>query len=180
MKLRHSLLVIWLSALAASHTVYADENPLNELQIKIQREFDAVEHVSTDALSKNLSDDVVLFDVREQDEFAVSHLANAILVSPEIDSEEFVQRFSQQIEGKRVYFYCSVGYRSSALIDRLSAELKDAGVMEAKNVEGGIFKWHNEEKPLVQGSTNTSYVHPYNFFWGRYINRSKLKRYKPN
>jgi len=46
------------------------------------------------------------------------------------------------------------------------------------NLENGIFGWHNESRPLVVNSNATDYVHPYNFVWGRMVNRKDLKRYK--
>ena len=45
--------------------------------------------------------------------------------------------------------YCSVGYRSGKMAERLQA----AGYTNVRNLEGSIFKWANEHRPLVRGES---------------------------
>jgi rhodanese-related sulfurtransferase len=70
--------------------------------------------------------------------------------------------------------YCAVGYRSGDLAERLRA----AGFSNVHNLEGSIFQWANEHRPLVREEQRASMVHPYSTFWGRLLNddvRAPLK-----
>ena len=63
--------------------------------------------------------------------------------------------------------YCSVGYRSSSLADRL----QQAGFTNVRQLEGSIFQWANEGRPLFRGDQQVNEVHPYNETWGKYLNK---------
>jgi rhodanese-related sulfurtransferase len=58
--------------------------------------------------------------------------------------------------------YCSIGYRSARLVEKL----REGGFSEAKNLEGSIFQWANEGRPVVQNGEVVEEVHPYNKTWG--------------
>ena len=150
--------------LSATHTV-------------ISKRYATVPHLTTNDVIKMDKNSYVIFDVREKDEYAVSHIKNAIQVDPSIDTSSFYKKYAQQIKDKTIIVYCSVGARSS----KLAANLLDANKDELKiyNLERGIFGWHNESRPLFQTSHSTEFIHPYNSIWGRMVNRAKLKRYKP-
>jgi 3-mercaptopyruvate sulfurtransferase SseA len=64
-----------------------------------------------------------------------------------------------------VVTYCALGYRSGALATKLQA----AGFTSVSNLEGSIFQWANEHRPLVQGDTPVTTVHPYSSLWGRLL-----------
>lgn len=66
-----------------------------------------------------------------------------------------------------IVVYCSVGYRSSIL----ARKLQDKGFTNVYNLEGSIFKWANEGRPLVQGKVTVHKVHPYNAHWGHLLER---------
>ncbi|GAB4241905.1 MAG: rhodanese-like domain-containing protein [Candidatus Methylacidiphilales bacterium] len=113
----------------------------------------------------------VLLDVRSEKEFAVSHLPAAILVSGDPVREV------KQMElpaNTPIVVYCSVGYRSSVAAQKLSK----AGFTNVRNLEGSIFAWAHENRPMVNASGPTSGVHPFNVIWGRYLDRS-LWQWKP-
>ena len=63
--------------------------------------------------------------------------------------------------------YCSVGYRSSILAEKL----QDLGFTRVYNLEGSIFKWANEGRPLAQDQTPVQKVHPYNTDWGKLLEK---------
>jgi len=75
--------------------------------------------------------------------------------------------------GTPVVCYCSVGYRSSALSTAIVAE-NIAAATDVYNLEGSLFQWANEERPLVttQG-TATDKVHPYNWLFGKLVASQK-------
>lgn len=155
-----------------------DRSDLAKIHNDIEREFVEVKHIDGDDMAALNPKDIILFDVREGPEFAVSHLKGSIRVDPGISTDDFIAEFSDITKGKAVIFYCSVGQRSSELADRVNSALISSGTNAAYNLEGGIFKWHNERRPLYTDSAiPTKYVHPYNSNWGSLIKGQKLIRY---
>ena len=127
----------------------------------IAEQFPDVAHITTKELADSLEMDrsVVLLDAREPDEFAVSHLGGAVLARSVDEAADVV---AQAGPNALVVVYCSVGYRSAAL----AAQLRTDGGPEVVNLEGSIFAWANEGRPLYRGDTRVSAVHPYDESWG--------------
>jgi rhodanese-related sulfurtransferase len=129
----------------------------------IRKKFPAVKQLSTDELVRWLADTnrpaPLLIDARNKEEFAVSHLQNA----RHLDSVKAVGELAKSNSGPLVV-YCSVGYRSSALAEKLQR----AGFTNVFNLEGSIFAWANEGKPVYRGQEKLSpaKVHPYDKKWG--------------
>ena len=65
--------------------------------------------------------------------------------------------------------YCSVGYRSSIVAEKLKQFLRSQGRKDVKiyNLEGGVFQWAIEGREL-EGERKTQ-VHPYSMFWGKLL-----------
>lgn len=185
--IRNQLLALALAISLTPPTVTdarADEAALEKIHQKIVRKYDEVEHVTSDVLTRELADpikaeDIVLFDVREVDEHAVSHLGNATQITPGIWTSTFMKAHGDKIKGKTVVFYCSVGRRSSYAASYLQETLKKNGAARVVNLKGGIFSWHNQKRPLMTGASQTLFVHPYDSYWGRLIERRNLTRFKP-
>jgi rhodanese-related sulfurtransferase len=120
--------------------------------------FPEVRQISTAELSTWIASrqPPVLIDVRGGPEFAVSHLLNAANASsaPEI-------RRLMPTKTAPCVLYCSVGFRSS----RLAAQLTRDGYAQLWNLEGSIFAWANEGRPLFSGIEKTSKVHPFGQRW---------------
>jgi len=74
-------------------------------------------------------------------------------------------------------FYCSVGRRASLLAERVSDDLIEQGTIDTYNLKYGIFGWHNEQKPLVDNSDMTVFVHPYSNGWSNLIEHKNLIRF---
>lgn len=102
---------------------------------------------------------LVLLDVRRQDEFAVSHLAGARRLEPGTSIPPDVLLLAR---GTPIVAYCAVGRRSAALALALQA----AGFTDVRNLEGSLFRWANEGRPMVNQGGATTKVHPYNVLWG--------------
>jgi len=164
-------------AACADDNVKMQNSALVKTQAKISKQFEDIHHIERQTAS-HLGDETVFFDVREPDEFHVSHLQNAIRVDPDLSGEEFLKRYGDQIEGKDLLFYCSVGMRSSAMAARVQSSWQDAGSRQIYNLEGGIFGWHNDQRTLFDAAGKTDYVHPFNAYWGRMINDQNLVRYE--
>ncbi len=124
----------------------------------VRRSFPSVQSISTVDLADWLVQETaqpVLIDARRPAEYAVSHLPDAIQAS----SVEAIE--SAGISKDRpIVIYCSVGYRSA----RLGEKLQVAGY-EAMNLEGSLFQWANEGRLLESASGPTRQVHPYSRLW---------------
>jgi rhodanese-related sulfurtransferase len=122
----------------------------------------------------------LVFDVREPDEFAVSHLPGAIRVAPDTAAEQFMHDYGSRLEGVTPIFYCSVGKRSTALAEAVVAYTnKQALPVIPVNLRGGIFRWHNEGKPLQNSQGATDQVHPYSWYWRRLLKHPERSAYEP-
>ncbi|MEO0618289.1 MAG: rhodanese-like domain-containing protein [Pseudomonadota bacterium] len=162
----------------------ADEAALASIHRDIEKKYAQVSHVSGGELATMLAapeqaDDIVLFDVREVGEHAVSHLDNAVQVKPGIWTSTFLKKHGSIIKGKTVVFYCSVGRRSSYAASYLQDALMKQGAKRVVNLTGGIFSWHNNRRPLKDADGKTALVHPYNSYWGRLVARENLTAYSP-
>lgn len=108
---------------------------------------------------------VYVLDTRSTEEFAVSHLKDARF----IDYDHFNMKDVQEIpKDAKVVVYCSVGYRS----ERVGEKLKAAGYKDVSNLYGGIFQWKNEGYTVVnQQQQPTDSVHTYNKDWSQWLER---------
>lgn len=136
------------------------------LKKTLQHRFPAVEWISTEELANWTSDKgkptPLLFDVRTAEEWNVSHLPGARRVEPKASIESVTEGISKETA---IVTYCAVGYRSAEMATRLRA----AGFTNVRNLEGSIFQWANEHRPLVRGEQPVNIVHPYNALWGRLL-----------
>ena len=162
--------------------LYADEQlsfKLEKEHKKIVQKFPQLSHISIEGFRQLKSSDIVLFDVREQQEFDVSHIEGAIQIDPIMDLDDFVKRYGQQLEKQHIVFYCSVGYRSSEFLAKVLDVMPSEAEVEYLNLRGGIFHWHNLDQPLQNANGATNAIHPYNIFWGRYVEKKEsIKRKK--
>ncbi|MBD2022259.1 rhodanese-like domain-containing protein [Leptolyngbya sp. FACHB-36] len=153
-----------------THTAFNQTpNPLLWFALKrlIRLQFPDVRQISTAELADWLDQperpQPIVLDARTADEYAVSHLPNAQRVDP--NAVDFAAL--SNCANMPIVVYCSVGYRSSRLSDRLQA----AGFNQVANLEGSIFEWANEGRPLFQAGEAVKQVHPYNATWGRLLRR---------
>ncbi len=145
--------------------------------------YPGVSHLSPvqlqNALNGPLRKDFLVLDASQADEFAVSHIKGARRVDPSIWHAAFMKKFGAAAKNKTVVIYCSVGERSSKLAKYVQQSLLQKGAKAVYNLQGGIFKWHNDQRPLVNNKGATRFVHPYDKHWGRLLKRAGLARYSP-
>jgi len=110
---------------------------------------------------------VYILDAREPNEYKTSHIKGAIAVGYDHFSTDKIKHLDKS---KPVYIYCSIGYRSEKIGEKLIAE----GFKNVYNLYGGIFYWANLGLPL-EDSTNkrTTKVHGYNNDWSKWLNTTK-------
>ena len=109
----------------------------------------------------------VLLDTRAKAEFDVSHLPNARWVG----YDDFnLGRVADIPKDANVVLYCSVGYRS----ERVGEKLLAAGYEHVHNLYGSLFEWVNEGNPVVDNQGKpTQRVHAYSRLWGVWLNRGE-------
>jgi rhodanese-related sulfurtransferase len=139
-----------------------------ELLPTIRRRFPEVRQLSTQELADWLGPKPrpgpkpVLIDVRPAAEHGVSHLEGAVRAS----TVGAVRALGLE-ESRPLVVYCSVGYRSS----ELGVRLIRAGFTNVFNLEGSIFAWANEGRPVYRGTNRVAEVHPFDRRWGVLLDR---------
>jgi len=109
--------------------------------------------------------DVVLLDTRSKAEYDVSHLPNARWVG----YDDFnLKRVAGIPKKANVVLYCSVGYRS----ERVGEKLLAAGYQQVHNLYGSLFEWVNEGNLVVDKQERpTQRVHAFSRAWGVWLKR---------
>ena len=112
-------------------------------------------------------DAFVVLDSRAREEYLVSHLPGAIWVG----YDEFdIAKVKDIPKEKPVLVYCSVGYRS----EKISEKLEHAGFKMVYNLYGGLFEWVNQGKEVVKpNGETTETVHAYSKSWGIWLKKGE-------
>jgi rhodanese-related sulfurtransferase len=97
----------------------------------------------------------VLFDVRTRAEFDYSHIPAARLVEPDSVPADLSLPPDKDTP---IVLYCSTGQRSAPLAERIAA----AGYARVWLLDGGIFRWANEDRILTGAHGPATTVHPQN------------------
>ena len=150
------------------------ERGLDALHADIRDDYPGVAHVQASAVP----DGAVLLDIREPEEFAVSRLPGAVRVDMDAGAADVLARIGD-VGGRDVVVYCSVGRRSSIFAQAVQDELLASGAASVRNLEGGVFRWHAERRPLENAKGRTDAVHPYDEIWRRYVPRQDGVSYAP-
>jgi len=136
------------------------------LKRTLRAKFSDVDWITTQQLATWLNSKdrpaPVLLDVRTPAEWQVCHLAGARRVDPKASAEEAGAGIPKDAP---IVTYCSVGYRSGEVARRL----RQAGYQNVQDLEGSIFEWANEGRPLEHDGKQVTKVHPYNATWGRLL-----------
>jgi sodium/bile acid cotransporter 7 len=128
---------------------------IDELYESYKSDFPGVRETTVEALVGELSAPVppVLVDVRSDEERAVSMIPGAL------SREEFEAR-RDELAGREVVTYCTIGYRSGVY----TRELMDEG-WTASNLRGSILAWTHAGGELVHEGSPTRRVHVYGPEW---------------
>lgn len=126
--------------------------------------FPEVRWIRTDQLAAwqedTLQPQPMLLDARTEPEIAISHLKGAVPIDPYRPSLNPLRSVPKD---SAIVVYSSAGYRGA----RVASWLAGSGYTTVVNLEGGIFKWVNEDRPLFrEGGRPTAMVHPYDWRWG--------------
>lgn len=118
--------------------------------------------ISSSQLKANYSNFTIL-DSREYEEYEISHLNNAICIG--YDNFNFNKTKKQLSLKKPIVVYCSIGYRSEKIGEKL---LKKG--FTVYNLYGGIFEWKNKNNPVFDNSKQTTNkIHCFDVSWGKWL-----------
>lgn len=91
-----------------------------------------------------MNDDVVLLDVRSDDEWDGGYIDGAIHVN--YHEDDFDARLAELPKDKEYVVYCHAGGRSAKTVTKM----KEAGFEMVHNLSGGISAWKSEGNDIVQ------------------------------
>ena len=155
----------------------AGDEGLDAIQADIISDHKSVAQLSAENYLELDRSDILLLDIREPEEYAVSRLPGAVRVDPNASAATLIHM--GDVTGKKIIVYCSVGRRSSIFAEREQTVLMKMGAASVSNLEHGIFGWHNDRRELIDANGKTDAVHPYNEIWKRYVERKEKARYTP-
>lgn len=122
-------------------------------------------HTVKEVSVSDIADDsqYIFVDAREKKEYDISHIKSAVWCG----YDDFdVSRLKEISKDKTIIMYCSVGYRS----EKIAEKLIEAGFMDVSNLYGGIFEWKNEGKIVYDNNGKpTEKIHAYNYIWGKWV-----------
>jgi len=153
----------------------SDDLTWRAVEHMITSDFPNVPAIPTDSLAERLLDETaprpILLDARSSEEYAVSHLRGAHRVDPDADAYPALDTLAADAP---IVVYCSVGYRSAGV----AQALRNQGFTNVANLDGSIFRWANEGRPVYREGRPVAAVHPYDATWGRLLADS-LHAYRP-
>ena len=126
-----------------------------------------VPYISVETL-KMTKEKTIILDAREESEFNVSHLKNAICVGyNSFDLKETIAKLPKD-KTEKIVVYCSLGIRSETIAHKLI----QAGYTNVFNLYGGIFEWKNKDFQVVDATGNeTENVHAFNKSWSKWLQK---------
>ncbi len=107
----------------------------------------------------------VILDAREQEEYNVSHLKDAIFVGYNHCKMDSLRNILTN-KNQKIVVYCSLGIRSETIAKKLQKE----GYTNVYNLYGGIFQWKNEDFPVFDSQEEeTENVHVFSKTWSKWL-----------
>ncbi len=146
-------------------SIQAQES-LSQLLKKYNTE--SVPYMYVDSL-QNSKDTIILLDAREEKEYKVSHLKNAILVGYDTFKIETTAKKLPDKNAK-IIVYCSLGIRSEDVAEKLISK----GYTNVYNLYGGIFEWKNKgNKVYDTKEIESNKVHTFNKEWSKWLKKGE-------
>ncbi len=104
----------------------------------------------------------VFLDARGKEEYAVSHLPDAIRIGYDDPDYAALAGIDRSVP---LVVYCTVGYRS----EKIANALRKRGFSDVRNLYGSIYAWKLAGYPIVDAAGPTERLHTYNKKWGSYF-----------
>ncbi|MFT5846083.1 MAG: rhodanese-related sulfurtransferase [Psychroserpens sp.] len=140
------------------------QDSLNELLKQYNK--NTVPYISVQELAMPKTE-VVILDTREEPEYEISHLKDALFVGyNHFNLEQTMQRLQEK--NQAIVVYCSLGIRSETIANRL----KKAGYSNIKNLYGGIFEWKNNDFEVYDSEDKkTDSIHAFSKAWSKWLTK---------
>ena len=125
----------------------------------LRRQFPDSPGIQTNELNDKIQNNqnVFLVDCRRPDEYSVSRIPNATNIHFKCSDEDLKTALDDLDENVTIVNYCSLGYRSGVMTKRiLDLGLDNVSKERVYNLEGSIFKWAQEERPLIDNKGQTT------------------------
>ncbi len=128
---------------------------IDELYEGYKKKFPDAPEITVEAFQERLAgpEPPVVVDVRDDEEREVSMLPGAL------SREEFEKR-RDELAGREIVTYCTIGYRSGLYTRKLVGE-----GWKASNLRGSIVSWTHVGGELVRDGAPTRRVHVYGKRW---------------
>lgn len=151
-----SLFITTLLFLAACINPQNTENKdqvIKAMADAISKKFKDAPQISIEEF-QSIKDNIILVDVRSEDEIKVSTIKGAITRK---EFEATLNNSPESLKDKKIVSYCTIGERSS----EYTIELKKRG-LDAFNLKESILGWSQRQLPLVDpNGKDTKKVHVY-------------------
>jgi rhodanese-related sulfurtransferase len=119
---------------------------------------------------RNIQNEVYIFDAREEEEYQASHIQGARYLGYKKFKKE---NLADVPKDAKVVLYCSVGYRS----EKIGERLQKMGFIDVNNLYGSIFEWVNQGYPVVgPDGEPTRKVHTYNSKWSQWVDNEQAEK----
>ena len=79
--------------------------------------------------------------------------------------ETALEAFGDRARHETIVVYCAMG----CCFSRLAIKLESRGYDSIFNLEGSLFKWANERRPMYRDTTCIEEVHTYDDEWGQLL-----------
>lgn len=107
------------------------------------------QEISLDQAEQAIAQADVLIDVREADEYAVSHIPGAVHMSRGMLEFKIGQHPVLSARDSKIVLYCKTSGRAALC----AAALKEMGYLQVQSIAGGIDAWIAAGKNIAQPST---------------------------
>lgn len=127
---------------------------------------ESIPYIFTEEL-KNEQPNIILLDSREEKEFKISHIKDAIFVGYDFFNLDSVQQKLVNKDSK-IIVYCSLGIRS----ENIAEKLKKAGYNNVFNLYGGIFEWKSNNNEVYNSQEKkTDSIHTFSKEWSKWLRK---------
>ncbi len=97
------------------------------------------------AIASNPPEDLVILDVRTEEEFAEGHIDGAVMI--DFYSDDFADQIADLDPDVPYLLYCRSGNRSG----QTTAIMQDLGFSDVADIDGGILSWSQAGLATVPG-----------------------------
>ncbi len=145
-----------------------DGSPLGSFVLReaIRLKFRSVRQVSPSELVAWMGDPnrppPMLIDARSPVQYAMSHIDGAVQIDPAAPDLSPLYHISKD---QPLVVYDAAGAQGTAMVIALTGE----GFTRVSNLEGGLFRWANENHPIVDSAGPATHVYPLTWSWGRLL-----------